>query len=316
MKVVYTDAHRQHNPPFEIYDDVKVPYAETAARAEVIIATIREQQIGPIVSPRDHALRYIEAIHLPEYVRSLRRHSQQLDTNGVLYPSYFMSDTYAPVTPGTFAAARAAVDAALTGADLLLHEEAAVYSLCRPPGHHAAHHSMGGYCYFNNAAIAANYLSAHGRVAILDIDYHHGNGTQDAFYDRADVLYVSLHADPATAYPYGSGFAHETGRGKGRGFTVNVPLPKTTNDADYLRVLRTALGYIKKFAPEYLIVSAGFDTFIDDPIGGLRLTHHAYSSIGKAIAGLSLPTMIIQEGGYNVSHLGSIVGDFLKQFQG
>ncbi len=173
---------------------------------------------------------------------------------------------------------------------------------------------MGGYCYFNNAAIAAQHLSRHGRVAILDIDFHHGNGTQDAFYDRSDVLYVSLHADPRDRYPYASGFLSERGRNRGKGCNLNVPLPLGTNDTTSLRHLRNALETIRDFRPEYLIVSAGFDTFLGDPIGGFALTPGVYYDIGHRIARLGLPSLLVQEGGYNVSYLPELVTNFLDGF--
>jgi acetoin utilization deacetylase AcuC-like enzyme len=314
MKIIYTDAHLSHNPPSEIYDGVLESYAEKSSRAEVIIEALRTAELGPIIQPKHFPLKHIQAVHQKQYIDFLRSRSENLAKNAVLYPSFFMSDTYAPVTPGTFSSSLAAVDAALTGADLLLKGEQWAYSLCRPPGHHAAHHTMGGYCYFNNAAIAAHYLSSRGRVAILDIDFHHGNGTQDAFYDRGDVLYVSLHADPSNNYPYSSGFADERGSYEGQGTTINYPLAKTTSNRQYLRCLKQALADIEAFGPDYLIVSAGFDTLVSDPIAGLQLDETAYPLIGTAIATLQLPTLIVQEGGYDVAKLGTVVSEFLRSF--
>jgi acetoin utilization deacetylase AcuC-like enzyme len=314
MTIVYTDAHRQHDPQFEIYDGERVAYAEQAGRAEAIRAALSARDFGPWVVPQRFNERYLRAIHQPAYIEFVRQRSTALAADDVLYPSYFMSDTYAPIVAGTYPAARAAANAALTGAQLLLAGEASAYSLCRPPGHHAAHTAMGGYCYFNNAAIAANYLSEHGRVAILDIDFHHGNGTQEAFYDRSDVLYVSLHANPQRRYPYSSGFAGETGRGNGQGFNVNIPLALTTNNSRYLRMLEAALQHVQDFNPDYLVVSAGFDTFQDDPIGGLSLTASVYEAIGEHIGNVRLPTLIVQEGGYNIDRLGELAGLFLTGF--
>ncbi|HYH13929.1 MAG TPA: histone deacetylase family protein, partial [Flavisolibacter sp.] len=216
---------------------------------------------------------------------------------------------------GTYEASIGAVNTALTGAELILEKgERVVYALCRPPGHHAAHHATGGYCYFNNAAIAAEYFSEHGQVAILDIDYHHGNGTQDAFYDRKSPLYISLHADPSDAYPFSSGFDDEKGYGQGEGYTINYPLPTDTNNESYLAALDKALNDIKKFKADFLVVSAGFDTFEDDTIGGLGLTVPAYSEIGVRINALNLPTLLVQEGGYDIPHLPIMVTKFLQQF--
>src|SRR3989344_2670717 len=232
----------------------------------------------------------------------------------ILYPSYFITDTYAPLVGKTYQAAILAVDVSLTGAQMLREGERQVYSLCRPPGHHAEYKSMGGYCYFNNAAIAANYLATHGRVAILDIDFHHGNGTQNVFYERSDVLYVSIHGDPRQVYPYGSGFEVERGQSTGLGYTINYPLPTKTANGQYSKVLQQALTQISGFEPKFLIVSAGFDTFKNDPIGGFELTMPFYKSIGEKIDALSLPSLIIQEGGYNVSALGNLVYSFLQGF--
>jgi acetoin utilization deacetylase AcuC-like enzyme len=207
--------------------------------------------------------------------------------------------------------ARSAVDTALTGAKYVFNGERVVYSLCRPPGHHAGYKAMGGYCYFNNAAIAAHYLSEHGSVALLDIDFHHGNGTQSIFYNRSDVLYVSIHADPHVKFPYSSGFEDERGAGEGLGFNKNYPLPLGTRDARYSTVLLKVLGDIRDFNPDFLVVSAGFDTYEKDPIGGFKLTIPFYKTIGREIAKLRLPTLIIQEGGYAANALGKMVYTFL-----
>jgi acetoin utilization deacetylase AcuC-like enzyme len=314
VTIIYTDANQVHDPPFEIYEHELSPYRETAARAETIINTLREHRRGRIIAPDKFPIRHIYDVHRPQYVEFVKNSSKNLGSD-VLYPSYFISDTYAPITAGTYTAALSAVNSALTGAKLVLNGERQVYSLCRPPGHHAAHRSMGGYCYFNNAAIAAHYLSAHGRVAILDIDLHHGNGTQEVFYDRDDVLYVSLHADPDNFYPYISGFADEKGRGPGLGYNINYPLRPHTTDAEYLKALQPPLADVRRFKPDFLIVSAGFDTFKDDPIGSFDLTEQVYGKIAKQIAGLDLPSLIIQEGGYCVERLGELADNFLGDFK-
>jgi acetoin utilization deacetylase AcuC-like enzyme len=313
--IVYSDAHQAHQPAQEIYDGQYEPYAEVAARADNIIAALRAAQYGEVIEPEHHPLEHILAIHQPEYVDFIRQRSERLAADGVLYPSYFMSDTYAPITHGTYNASVTAADVALTGADRILTGEAEhIYALSRPPGHHAEHNKMGGYCYFNNAAVAAHYLSAKGRVVILDVDFHHGNGSQQAFYGRDDVLYVSLHADPAVRYPYSTGFEREKGDGKGEGFTKNYPLPLGTDDAAYLETLEKALADIREFAPDFLIVSCGFDTFEKDPIGGFALTVPVYEKIGGAIKQLDISTLIIQEGGYSVDDLGDMAVSFLKPF--
>ncbi len=240
-------------------------------------------------------------------------------------PGYYSFDLSAPIVAGTYRAARSAADAALTGAALLLEGQRLAYALCRPPGHHAGHDLYGGYCYLNNAAIATEYLRTEGRglrtelsgsqssvlspqswprVAVLDIDFHHGNGTQQIFYERDDVLFVSIHADPAREYPYFAGYADERGAGAGMGFNLNFPLEAGVTNARYLAVLEQALTAVADFAPRFVVLSAGFDTFGGDPIGDFALTAAAYPLIGQRIAQLGLPTLVVQEGGYAVAALG------------
>lgn len=312
IKIIYSKKHSLHNPPYEIYDGKYAPYAEKADRLTSIVNTLRENGIKKFYNPYRFPLSYINKIHLREYVSFLRRRSGQLEENEILFPSYFIMDTYTPVANKTYEAARSAVDVALTGAKYLLEGEAITYALCRPPGHHAESKNMGGYCYFNNAAIAANYLSEQGKVAILDIDIHHGNGTQNIFYTRSDVFYVSIHADPHEKFPFSSGFEREKGVGVGLGFNKNYPVPLGTTDEQYFPVLLKALKDIKKYNPKFLVLSAGFDTYEKDPIGSFKLTIPFYETIGREIAQLRLPTVIVQEGGYHIDDLGKIAHSFLK----
>jgi len=194
------------------------------------------------------------------------------------------------------------------------------YGLCRPPGHHAAHAMLGGYCYFNNAAIVTEWLRREGgarRVAILDIDYHHGNGTQQIFWERGDVLYLSLHADPVRAYPYFSGYVTERGTGEGAGTTRNWPLAARTGLDGYASALEEALGMVAAFAPDApLVISAGFDTFERDPIGDLALRTPDYGEIGRMIAGLGMPVIALQEGGYAIDALGDNAVALLSGLRG
>lgn len=316
ISIIYSPDHQLHNPPFEIYDGVKEPYAEKAERIESIVQFFKDKGFRSFVKPSLFSDKHVLNAHHPAYVDFISRRSQQLATGEVLYPSYFIMDTYTPLMAKTYQAARMAVNVALTGARKVLRGEKMVYALSRPPGHHACTHTMGGYCYFNNAAIAAQYLSKHGKVAILDIDFHHGNGTQEIFYDRSDVLYVSLHADPRVKFPYSTGFKDERGRGDGYGFNKNYPLPIGTSNQKYLPILRKALQDIQKFQPKFLVVSAGFDTYQKDPIGGFTLTIPFYEKLGQEIAALELPTLIVQEGGYHVADLGKIAHRFLQGFSG
>ncbi|MFH1570913.1 MAG: histone deacetylase family protein, partial [Gemmatimonadota bacterium] len=206
-------------------------------------------------------------------------------------------------------------DGALAAADEVAAGERAAYALCRPPGHHAGAGYFGGYCFLNNAALAAARLARQGPVAVVDIDYHHGNGTQDIFYDSDRVFFASLHADPDWEYPLYWGRADETGTGPGAGCTLNVPLPPGTGDGEYLAALGRALAAARAFGPSCLVVSAGFDGYGGDPLGQFRLTAAGYGRIGAALAGLGLPTVIIQEGGYHLDGLRTGVPALLAAFR-
>jgi acetoin utilization deacetylase AcuC-like enzyme len=192
--------------------------------------------------------------------------------------------------------------------------ERAAFALCRPPGHHAGKDYAGGYCFINNASVTANLLSAKGKVALLDIDYHCGNGTQDIFYERADVLTISIHADPNFEYPHFAGYANEIGSGAGLGFHKNFPLQKGTGDAGYLSALEEALSLMRGFAPQVLVVSAGMDIYADDPLGTVKVTTEGIGEIGRRIAALNLPAVIVMEGGYNNDALGRNIVRFLSAF--
>ena len=232
----------------------------------------------------------------------------------------FCFDTATPIVAGTAAAARAAVDVALTAASQVAAGERLAYALCRPPGHHAARSMLGGYCFLNNAAIAAEWLrreAGFARVAIVDIDYHHGNGTQQLFWERGDVHYLSLHADPARAYPYYSGFATERGADEGLGATDNRPLPAGTGLDGYATALAAGLARIADFEPDApIVVSLGFDTFERDPIGDLAIGTGDYVELGRMIGALGAPVLAIQEGGYAVDAIGANALAFLGGLRG
>jgi len=195
---------------------------------------------------------------------------------------------------------------------LVLEGRQFAYALVRPPGHHAERRAFGGFCYLNNAAIAAQLLSTYGRVAILDVDYHHGNGTQEIFWTRRDVLTVSIHGDPSIAYPYFSGFASEDGEGDGKGFNINYPLKETAAPDDFFRALKTALRRIAAFDPQHLVVALGFDTAASDPTGTWKLRSSDFAAIGELIAELDCPTVFIQEGGYRTRTLDRNAGAFFS----
>jgi acetoin utilization deacetylase AcuC-like enzyme len=200
----------------------------------------------------------------------------------------------------------------MTGAQLLIEgRQREVYALCRPSGHHAGPRVFGGYCYFNNSATAAEMLIPHGTVAILDIDYHHGNGTQEFFEERRDVFTCSIHGDPNKEYPYFWGYAAEKGTGQGYGANLNLPLPLGSGDERYLGAVDRAIRAIRRFKPSFLIIGAGFDTHAEDPIGGLQLTSGVYEEIGRRLGGLDCPILVCQEGGYNLDVLGGCARSFL-----
>jgi len=315
--IIYSDNHLKHNPPYEIYDGIKEAYAEKPERLTSIVNALKENGEHAFINPKKFPFRYISELHSGVYINFLKSRSVSLKKDEVLYPSYFMRDTYAPIVKGTYSAALTSSSIALTGAEVLRNKkERSIYALCRPPGHHAECNAMGGYCYFNNAAIAANFLSAKGKVAILDVDFHHGNGSQAMFYDREDVLYISLHADPKVKFPYISGFANEIGRGKGVGFNRNYPLPLGIDDTKYFTYLKKAIKNVQDFRPTFLVVSLGFDTYEKDPIGGFKLTIPFYQTMARAISALGLPTLLIQEGGYHVGDLGKMASSFLRGFSG
>ena len=229
--------------------------------------------------------------------------------------AYWAFDSSTPIVDGTYAAVRAAVDVALTAADLVVDGgERAAYGLCRPPGHHAARSMYGGYCYLNNAAIATESIVRRtgGRAAILDVDFHHGNGSQQIFWRRPDVLYVSIHADPDSHYPHLLGRADEIGGGPGRGANLNLPLPSGTADEAYLQTLDRALEAIAGLEAAIVVVSLGLDTYRDDPISDFALTTAVYRDVGRRVASLGRPLVIVQEGGYHRPTLGANVRSWLE----
>lgn len=336
MKVVCTEPAAQagHAPIEEFSSAGLTPYPECPQRYDVVRAALERAAWAEFVEPAAHNDALLAAVHDADYLVFLQAAYTSWAANGGvgdLAASLFATDggraptntaaatgfygfDTTPITAGTWVATRAAADAALTAADLVLAGDATAYALCRPPGHHASRHRFGGYCYLNHAALAAQRLSETGPVAIVDIDYHHGNGTQQIFYERADVFFVSLHADPAWEYPLFWGGADETGAGAGQGFTLNVPLPAGVEDANYLRQLQSALQRVSTFNPRYVVVSAGFDIWRDDPLGTFHLSLDGIGAVGTALAGLSLPTVIVQEGGYDLARLGDLVVEFLRPF--
>jgi acetoin utilization deacetylase AcuC-like enzyme len=342
VHTVYSERHRLHATD-GIADDIY----EVPARAEIILSAVQAAQLGPVIGPADHGLEPILAVHDAGYVDFLRsvyaesaayyreagpvfagtfatRRIARKPQGFLGLLGYYAFGAGSPILEGTWEAAYWSAQCALTAADLVRDGEAAAYALCRPPGHHAAADLYGGYCYLNNAAIAVRYLqqragstgAGRSKVAVLDVDYHHGNGTQLLFYSDPSVLYCSLHAHPDEDYPYYWGGADETGEGPGQGTNRNWPLPCGSDDVHYLAALDEALAAVDGFAPCYLVVSAGLDTVAGDPEGGFEVTTQGLREIGRRIAGLELPTVLVQEGGYLRQELDANAVAFLQAFAG
>ena len=341
MVTIYSDLHHSHHGNAELIDGKLLPCFEMPRRAEMVLARVREVGLGDIVAPDAFGVDPIRRVHDDGFVDFLatawaewtaegRRH----DALPLVWPvrslrgdrvpeyidgklGYYSLDAGVPITAGTWEAITASADVALTGARLVADGASSAFALCRPPGHHAASAAMGGYCYLNNAAIAAQYLLDHGctRVAILDVDYHHGNGTQEIFYARRDVLFLSLHADPRVEYPYFLGYADELGAGPGFGFTHNYPLPHGTTWDGYGPALADACGQVRAFRPDALVVSLGVDTYEHDPISKFRLRAEDFPRIGTHIAALDLPTLFVMEGGYAVEDIGANAVNVLTGFE-
>jgi acetoin utilization deacetylase AcuC-like enzyme len=337
MKTVFDPRQRAHDPQFFLSSGAPRPCPEKPARADALLAAVQRMGLEVTV-PDDHGEAPIRAVHPERYLTFLRGifpRWQRIegasaevipnihpDRRDVGYPAsavgqagYHMTDTSCPIGASTWDAAHASAQTALHAASLVHGGARAAYALCRPPGHHAFAESAGGFCYLNNSAIAAQHLTAlGGRVAILDVDLHHGNGTQGIFYDRRDVLTVSIHADPVRYYPFFWGYAAETGEGAGEGANLNLPLPRGTGDDGFMAALDTALDRVTGFAPTALVLALGLDAFEGDPFAGLAVTTPGFARIGAAIAGLGLPTVIVQEGGYLCPELGDNLEAVLGQF--
>jgi acetoin utilization deacetylase AcuC-like enzyme len=341
MITVFSQDHVLRHPRTELSGGELVRPHECPERAEFVLERVRGQKLGSVISPTRFDRAALLSVHDVEYLEFLehawsdwvaagnrgeaipdcwpaRRMTQKRPTSITGKLGYYAMAGETSISAGTWEAARAAADVALTGASQLKGGERAAFALCRPPGHHAARDLFGGYCFLNNAALAAQFLlgGGAGRVAILDVDYHHGNGTQDIFYDRADVLFASLHAHPAEAFPYFSGYEDETGAGVGVGFTLNLPMPEGTEFGTWQAALKSALTRIEAFRADALIVSLGVDTFIDDPISAFRLRSDDFSTYGRMIGESSLPTLFVLEGGYAVREIGINAVNVLTGFEG
>ena len=338
MKAVYSENHRSHDPQFFLVRGVVTRTTEQPERADRLLKGLADGR-HTLVAPTAFGQGPRARVHSPDYLRFLAdawdewsalgdagpemianmhpvRHAATYPTHIVGKLGWHTVDTACPIGPGTWAAACAATDVAATAAQLVMDGEDAAYALCRPPGHHAYRDQAGGFCFLNNAAVAAAHLrQRHERVAILDIDVHHGNGTQGIFYERPDVLTVSIHADPVAYYPFVWGYAHERGHGLGLGANRNIPLPIGTGDDGYLAAIDLAAQIIAAFAPGALVVALGLDASEHDPLAALKVTTDGFRRIGAALARLGLPTVLVQEGGYLSDHLGGNLTAVLGGFE-
>jgi acetoin utilization deacetylase AcuC-like enzyme len=329
MDIIVNDKHGTHEPVAELFNGERTAHAETARRFTRITAALSSAGY-PFTGVRRRVPRpALAAVHDDGYLTFLAGAGRGLAPEESRYPSVFhpgvetpsrsplavlgtyATDMYTPIMAGTYMAAVWAASTAYEAA-LGVTTGRTAYALCRPPGHHAGRRTMGGYCYLNNTAVAAAVLAASGKTAVLDVDFHHGNGTQDIFWRRGDVLTVSVHADPDRKFPYYTGFSSETGAGAGAGANANFPLPLGTSDRAYDRTLEAALARIAAFGPRYLVVALGLDTHESDPVGGFRLTTPYYRRMAGRIAALGVPAAIVQEGGYDTRTLGENVVSFLS----
>ncbi|WP_269932436.1 histone deacetylase family protein [Aminobacter sp. HY435] len=342
MKTVFSPLHAGHSGQMELVAGAIVPGFEKPSRAEIIKARIENQKLGDILAPEVHDLTAAKRVHTADYIDFLPTVWPQWEAAGktgsaipFAWPTrglrsdvrpqtieallgYYSFDGGASFVKGTWEAIKSSYDVALTAARIVKAGERAAFALCRPPGHHAGAAFMGGYCFINNAAVAAQWFRDQGarRVAVLDVDYHHGNGTQEIFYSRADVQVINLHGDPMTEYPFFLGHADEHGAGEGEGFNINYPMPFGTAFDKWSEALEDACRKLAAYAPDVVVVSLGVDTFEKDPISHFKLTSADYPKIGARIARLGLPSLFVMEGGYAVDEIGVNAVGVLTGFEG
>lgn len=342
MITIYSDVHRSHFGQSELINGQFHPSFECPSRAEKILDSIVQSNLGVVQPPEDFGLEPIFKVHDQKYLFFLKEAWKRwvdegntfdllslvspinLDRSGgvssgniLAEMGWYSFDTVTPVTSGSWHAAYASAQVALTAQKNVEGGSPSAFALCRPPGHHAGANYMAGFCYLNNAAIAAQAFLDGGakRVTILDVDYHHGNGTQDIFYKRNDVQFISIHGDPSFEYPFYMGSADERGEGDGVGFNYNYPLPSASGWSVWSSALDKAIKEIEAYSPDFLVISLGVDTFKDDPISQFVLESDDFTRMGKAIGGIKIPTLFIQEGGYAVGDIGLNVANVLKGFE-
>lgn len=341
METIFSPDHALRASKTELHGGELVRPFECPERMDYVREAIAAAKLGPVSEPDDMGVLEIEQIHDADYLTFLATAWTQWCEAGftgeampTVWPSRSLPSGHIPtfiegklgyyclasetsISHGTHEAAQAAAQVALTAAARVNNGARAAFALCRPPGHHASRDQYGGYCFINNAAVAAQYFRNNGakRVAVLDVDFHHGNGTQAIFYDRADVMFLSLHGDPMDAFPHFLGHADETGEGVGDGFTVNYPMPPKTPYSVWSAALDDAMGRIDAFAPDAVVVSLGVDTFENDPISFFKLSSDDFTDMGAKLAGMNLPTLFVMEGGYAVAEIGTNTVNVLTGFE-
>lgn len=337
MITVFDDAQRAHDPQFFLSSGAQFPCPEKPARVDALLGAVKRLG-GPIVQAPDAGLAPISRIHPQRYLTFLETiHSRWTRIPGAsaevipnIHPAnrsdgyplsavgqagFHQTDTSCPISAQTWPATYASAQTAIYGADQILQDQRYAYALCRPPGHHAFAELAGGFCYLNNSAIAAQRLTDAGRkVAILDVDLHHGNGTQGIFYDRPDVLTISIHAHPERYYPFFWGYPDERGEGAGEGANLNLCLERGTGDEGFMAALAKGMDALTLWGADTLVLALGLDAFEGDPFAGLAVTTPGFARIGRAVAGLGLPTLIVQEGGYLCPELGDNLSAVLGAF--
>ena len=342
MRIYFSDQHAVHAPGAFVSRGRVTANPEMPARAEALLGAVKEAG-HELVHNHPFGLAPVSAVHDADYLAFLESawqdwsalpdHAPEVIPN--VHPGrnmhgrpraivgragYYQADCACPIGPGTWEGIQVSADCALSAASDVMGASATeyAYALCRPPGHHAYADMAGGFCFLNNTAIASQYCRDNGaaRVAIVDVDVHHGNGTQGIFYRRGDVLTASLHGDPAAFYPFFAGYGEETGEGEGRGCNINVPLARGTGDDAFMEHLEEVLAKVRGFRPDVLVVALGLDASEHDPLAFLKITTEGFGRIGEAIAGMGMPTVLVQEGGYLSEHLGKNLAAALGGFEG
>ncbi len=343
MQIFHNPVHALHAGRFEMHRGRLVPYHETPDRLDFVVQEVRRRRIGDLRPPQPLEMSRLERVHDGEYLQflanawkewvALDEANVDMDILPSVWPNHglrrdatpsnfsarvgqFTFDAGTPITAGTWDAARAGAACAVDAAMVVSKGARVSAALTRPPGHHAGYNFSGGYCFLNNSAIAAQTLRDGGasRVAMVDVDYHHGNGTQEIFYERNDVLTISLHGDPTTEYPFYLGYADEVGRGRGESFNRNVVFPVGTDFATWSEGLDDALREVRAFKADALVVPLGVDTFVGDPISRFTFTSDDFTAMGRRLAQCALPTVFVMEGGYAVDALGINIANVLEGF--